>query len=220
MDWRCRPSFLMWLFTPILICSVVILLLLHLNPQRSRYIYIFQSMVTFHENSNPWGDSGPRPPNNYTGAWYRWHWNGRLSFEEHYESGELAGPFRAWDRSGHQWIETAYRVGHLHGDYILFYENGMTNVIKHFFDEEPTGLWIRFDRDGQKSEQRSYSSPGVKNGEVLVWDTNGVVIFRQTWRKGEPWNGSFEVYRGTNWFKERYESGTLISSTNLGPYLP
>src|SRR5689334_20721324 len=87
MGWRVRRSFLIWLLTPIFLVGALLCVLLMLNPQTGRVIYIFQAMVTQRGGDHPWGESGPRPPSDYTGVWHRWHWNGRLSFEEHYEAG-------------------------------------------------------------------------------------------------------------------------------------
>jgi len=217
MDWRCRRSFLFWALAPLAAVAVVVLTLLVLNSQSNRWVFIFQSMVTNREGSHPWGESGPSPPPHFTGVWYRWHWNGVRSFEEHYTDGKLNGLFKAWDRSGRQWLETSYHEGRYHGDYILFYENGGTNRINHYFEQKPIGRWIHFYQNGRKWEERFFSSPGIPDGEETVWNTNGIVKFTHTWQKGEPWQGSFVLNRGTNWFRDKYESGKLVSTTNLGP---
>jgi hypothetical protein len=218
MEWSCRRSFLAWFLTPFFAVGILLLMLSVKNPQSSRFVYIFQSMVLTHgESSNPWGDSGPMPPTHYTGVWYRWHSNGRLSFEEHYADGKLDGPFRAWDRAGRQWLETAYRSGRYHGDYILFYDNGATNRVGHYFDDKKTGHWLHFYPDGKKWSESFFSDRGVFDGQQTAWNTNGAVVFTQTWHKGEPWDGRFTLQRGTNWFRDQYESGKLISTTNLGP---
>ena len=220
MERRCSRSFLVWLLSVLAVPALLVLLLLTLNPQTNRFVFIFQSMFTSRGGSHPWGDDGPKPPKHYTGVWYRWHWNGRLSFEEHYADGKLDGAFIAWDRSGSKWLGTAYRAGRYHGDYILFYKTGATNKVRHYDNEKPIGRWLHFYEDGKLWEERFFSAPGVPDGEEVVWNTNGVVSFRHTWRKGEPWDGRFTLHKGTNWFRDQYESGTLVSSTNLGPFPP
>jgi MORN repeat variant len=212
MGWSCRRNFLIWLLAPPLTLALLVLVLLSLNPQTNKYVYIFQSMVTSRN-----GDEGPEPPTNYTGVWYRWHWNGKLSFEEHYKDGKLDGPFRAWNSSGQKWLETAYRAGLCFGDYVEFYDSGSTNRINHYFDERPAGLWTHFYADGKKREERYFSEPGIPDGKETVWNTNGMVTFSHTWHKGLPWDGLFTLRKGTNWFRDQYESGRLISSTYLGP---
>src|ERR1051326_2993505 len=89
IDWRCRPSFLIRLFASLAVFGGLWLLWLVASPQSSRMVYIFQSIFTERGGSHPWGAEGPNPPENYTGTWLRWHWNGRRSFEEHYVSGQL-----------------------------------------------------------------------------------------------------------------------------------
>jgi hypothetical protein len=220
MDWSCRKSFIIWVTTPLLAVGAIILALLFLNPQCCRYIYIFQAMVTNRSGPHPWGDNGPKPPSNYTGVWYRWHWNGQLSFEEHYKNGQLDGPFRGWDYSGRKWLETAYRAGQYNGDYITFYESGATNTINHYFNNQAIGHWTHFYQDGKKWEEKYFSAPGVPDGDEVIWNTNGKATFRHAWLKGEPWDGRFTIQKETNWFQEQYALGTLVSSTNVGPINP
>lgn len=220
MEWGIRRSFLVWLLSPIFVAGLLLLALSFANPQSSRFVYIFQSVFSIHEGQNPWGFDGPKPPENYTGVWYRWYWNGKLSFEEHYVNGKLDGPFRVWYKSGRRWEESSYRAGRLHGDYVLFYENGLTNKLWHYFEGKPIGRWFHFYRNGKKWEERFFSAPGVPDGESIAWDTNGAVEFSHTWRKGEPWEGRFIFDRGTNYYRDVYESGKLISTTNLGPIPP
>jgi len=102
----------------------------------------------------------------------------------------------------------------------LFYKTGATNKVRHYDNEKPIGRWLHFYEDGKLWEERFFSAPGVPDGEEVLWNTNGVVSFRHTWRKGEPWDGRFTLHKGTNWFRDQYESGTLVSSTNLGPFPP
>jgi hypothetical protein len=220
LDWHCRHTFLLWLFTPIIVATLVVVVLLTLNPQRSKYIYIFQSMVTDRSGPHPWDALGPSPPQHYTGFWRRWHWNGRASFEEYYKEGKLDGRLTMWDKAGHKEFEGDYRGGGYHGAYIWFYHNGTTCRLEHFSDGKPIGRWLHFHEDGTKWEERSFSAPGVPDGDAIVWNTNGAITFKHTWRKGEPWDGRFTLYRGTNWFQAVYESGRLIASTNLGSANP
>jgi len=217
MAWHCRRSFLAWFLTPFIVAAFLLLMLLVMNPQSNRFVYIFQSMFTSRGGAHPWGDNGPKPPTHYTGVWCRWHWNGRISFEEHYADGKLNGSFKAWDKSGCQWLESAYRSGRYHGEYILFYENGATNQALHYFDGKPTGSWLHYYEDGKKRSERFFSDPGVPDGEETVWNTNGAVVFSHTWCKGEPWDGRFAFGNGANWFRDLYESGRLVSATNMGP---
>lgn len=218
MEFRCSRRFVIWVLTPFCLVALFAVLLLVINPQISRFAYIFQSMVNGREGSHPWAALGPNPPDNYTGVWRRWHWNGKLSFEEQYVGGKLDGPFRAWDRLGHLWLETAYHEGRYHGDYVLFYEDGTTNRINHYFEGKQIGHWIHYYSNGQKREEEFFSAPGILDGEQTSWDKNGLVTSQRVWRKDEPWQGRFYFYRGTNWFREQYESGELISTTNIGPY--
>ncbi len=220
MEWRCRRSFLVAVFAPLAAAGLLLLGLLILNPQTNRYVYIFQAMFTDRGGPHPWADDGPRPPADYTGVWHRWHWNGQLAFEENYRAGELDGLFKAWDRSGRQWLETAYHAGRYDGDYVLLYKNGTTNKLRHYFEGKPIGRWLHFYEDGKKWDERFFCAPGVLDGDEVAWNTNGVVTFRHTWRKGAPWEGRFILLKGTNWFRDQYESGKLLSTTNLGTFPP
>jgi len=125
-----------------------------------------------------------------------------------------------WDKSGRKQFQADYREGKYHGAYIWFYESGVTNKLQHYSDNEPIGRWVHFYDTGQRWEERFFSAPGIPDGDELVWNTNGAVTFKRTWRKGEPWDGRFALHKGTNWFREVYDSGKLVSSTNLGPLPP
>ena len=56
---RCRKLVVLWLLWTSCGMAVLILLLLLLNPQSSRFAYILQAMFTSHDGSQPWGAVGP-----------------------------------------------------------------------------------------------------------------------------------------------------------------
>lgn len=219
MEWRFRRAFLAWLLTPLLFLGVVILTLLLANPQSNRWVYIFQAMFTHRGGHGPWGEDGPDPPPDYSGTWYRWHRNGRPSFEENFKNGQLDGSFRSWTRSGNLRFDIVYKDGQYDGKYLFYgYDTGALSVQREYSKGLPIGHWVSFRENGTKLGEETFSGPGVLDGDQLSWDESGKMT-RRIWREGKPWEGLFFLKRGTNWFSEKYQSGTLLASTNNGPDL-
>jgi len=214
MEWRCRPALLAWLLTPFLILGIIILALLLANPQSNRWVFIFQATFAHRGGSTPWGGDGPDPAPNYSGVWHRWHRNGRLSFEEHYKNGKLDGSIKAWTTSGILWLDTNYKDGQYDGKNLVYYNSGQLCRQEEYSKGLPIGHSVHFRENGTKWEEASFSSPGVLDGDQIYWHQDGTMT-RRVWREDKPWEGVFILEKGTNWFREKYESGILVASTNL-----
>jgi antitoxin component YwqK of YwqJK toxin-antitoxin module len=82
----------------ITVLLAVSILLGSLDSQSNKWVYIFQEYVLGYE-----------PligiPENYTGEFRNWHWNGQLAQLWNFKDGMTVGEFRTWDEDGSRgWV--------------------------------------------------------------------------------------------------------------------
>jgi hypothetical protein len=175
------------------------------NPQSHPFVFLLHG-------------SPSEPPTNYTGIWRTWI-NGELASEADYAKGRLHGRARDW-MDGKLTAEKFYQTGKLNGPYLIFFTNGVIKTTGAYSGEMKVGQWKGFYSDGRPNFEIFFSAPGVPDGAVRTWDTNGSMKILRTYRAGQPWEGKFYLKHTPDWFVEHYHDGNLIARTNLGPRWP
>ncbi len=92
--------------------------------------------------------------------------------------------------NGRKRSEGAFRNGKKHGSWTLYYPNGNKMSEATFHEGLYTGLYTAYYENGNKKWQGRYndirgvSSDGTKDGEWLVWEPDGTLRQRITYKRG------------------------------------
>lgn len=136
---------------PLVLAGLAAGVLLLGNPQRSRYVYMFQAYVW---PKYPFGDIPPPP--GYTGVWRTWDRNGRIVSEAEYEGGNHNGVYTLWSITGQKWEEG------------------------RFANDLENGQWTAWDYQGNVVAQGTFKNGLPWEGTFLDFDeTEGVSVIKR-----------------------------------------
>lgn len=96
------------------------------------------------------------------GTTTRWYHGGIKESLDTYVEGKRTGPSRKWDTQGLLTEEFNYLNDSLHGNYLLYYENGQVKIEGYYNMGLYDSTWTYFDITGMKVGDGSY-----KNGSGL-----------------------------------------------------
>ena len=80
--------------------------------------------------------------------------------------------------------------GRPHGLTVYRYADGTKKAEVTYEDGRKHGRQVFWFKDGRKCREEFFAE-GKASGTWTEWDADGKVIVRGTWRKGEPWEGTF-----------------------------
>lgn len=140
-------------FAIYLLCNVItiVLFLLFLPPQYSRYVYLFRTYVY------PGGEPDPLhpkfrylyPDSDYTGVWYLWYANGTLASRAQYLNGKLNGKAFSW------------------------YSTGQLSFMGEFKNGNPVDIQTSWHVNGKKRSVGNYEDLDAAVNYEITWDDNG-----------------------------------------------
>lgn len=126
---------------------------------------------------------------NKDGKWTYYFENGNVQSEEMYDKGKMIGTWKTWTIDGKLSSEINFTTGKA----VYYFANGKKQSegsIKSGMIS--IGKWIGYFENGKKNYEGNYNDQGQKTGTWYWWDENG--------------NPTYE---------QKFENGTLISSTDL-----
>lgn len=186
----------------------------------------------FHENGKPktkgqytdgvetgvwigWHDNGKKSfhgaykNGNKDGRWIHWHPNGRPSEQTVYDNGMIQKDRRLWYSSGQEESYREYENGLAHGQEVIWYRNGKKKIDGEWKDDQKTGLWLEYAKDGTV-ERKTHWKHGVQDGIEEVYWPNGERKLFGKWKDGVLDGVWIAKYRtGVVKSRGRYVNGQL-----------
>ncbi len=155
------------------------------------------------------------------GTWTWWYDNGQKAAVMEYDAGAITGTEQHWARDGElisegrfqdglEWDGTfidfdaelkptalrSLKDGQPHGAYLWWHENGTLNTQGQFVEGLRDGTWIWYYQDGQKFADVTFQQDEV-TGTEHHWAPDGSLLTTGEYRDGQPWNGTFVDFIGT-----------------------
>lgn len=120
------------------------------------------------------------------GPWTFWFQSRKKRAQLTYEEGRPVGLSTSWHPNGQKSEERFYSEGEQRA--VRWYENGQkaNEGVLRGADDRPLmhGLWTSWYENGQKRSEATFAD-GKLNGVQTLWDEQGAVTERTTWKNGE-----------------------------------
>ena len=110
-----------------------------------------------------------------------------------YRQGELHGERVLYHDNGTPEIVEKYDNGILNGSYAVFYDNGTQEIKGQYTDGIMSGIWTRYYPDGQKMEDVTFAD-NLENGPFVEYHPNGALKAEGQYLNGGRENGLLKLY--------------------------
>lgn len=136
------------------------------------------------------------------GIYREWHENGTLRIEATVIEGladisEMAqaswlfeGKSSVFDEQGRPIAVISYEKGSLHGTALYYYSSGQLQKTIPYDHDKIEGSIVLYDPEGKKLEEIPFSK-GFRNGSATAYWKEGVVKYRELWKEGLLFEGSY-----------------------------
>ena len=104
------------------------------------------------------------------GLWTTYFEDGRPRWQGYKKDGENHGPFIMWYENGRKRLEGSYDKGKKHGKSIAWHPNGVKWQIKDYSFGNPTGIWKKWDEQGNLISEVSHVEQTEENASTIVID--------------------------------------------------
>ncbi len=130
--------------------------------------------------------------------------NGKVSAESFYKNDNLHGERVMYFENGQKQYIEQYKNGAFDGPYLAFYESGEKELEGNYVKGIMNGDWKRYYKNGQLMEVVAFSN-NDENGPFIEYYENGNLKAKGTYLDGDNEHGPLEMYN---------EEGILIKKMN------
>jgi antitoxin component YwqK of YwqJK toxin-antitoxin module len=131
-----------------------------------------------------------------TGKWETFFPNGNLMEERHYIDGKLHGQRLIYDENGSVAIMENYEHDQFEGVYEAYHPNGQVRVRGQYENNAMSGEWTYYYDNGQLKERVQFLN-NLENGPFEEYYSSGLPKARGQYLEGDHEHGKLELYDST-----------------------
>lgn len=127
------------------------------------------------------------------GPYYRYSTEGELVEEASYRAGQYHGQRILYFAPGDTQIVETYREGQFVGPYRSYFPNGNIELSGQYVDNKMKGIWQKFYESGELLEEVTFAD-NKENGPFTEYYKSGAVQVKGTYRDGDFEHGELLFY--------------------------
>lgn len=106
--------------------------------------------------------------NKIDGLCIKYHWNGQIAEELHYEDGSKEGSWKQYFNDGTLCLKAYYDNGKLDGEFLSWHPNGQKEITGKYDTDKRTGVWHIYNKDGSLRKEIKYNNGIPENRSELI----------------------------------------------------
>ncbi len=111
----------------------------------------------------------------------------------YYENDTLHGQRILFYENGDTSIVELYERGQFHGVYRMYYENGNLQQFGQYVNNEMVGEWSTYYKNGQLRERVNFVA-GYENGPFIEYNESGTLAAQGSYKDGDNEDGELKLY--------------------------